>query len=152
MRTSRTLAAAALLLLGVTGCVSVPPAPEPAPAPSLALAGDRSPSPLEPSAAQPSAREALASTDPVDEPKDAKARPKAKENAAGQRGDEKQRPAVAPPARRVAPEPGHRAHPHPRAPQPRTGHNMRELCEQSDGLTNPEITAMCRDAYGPGRR
>jgi hypothetical protein len=29
---------------------------------------------------------------------------------------------------------------------------MRGLCEASDGLTNRDITAMCRDSYGSGRR
>jgi len=164
MRTSRTLALASLLLIGVTGCVSVPSTPRPATAPSLAPAGDRSPSPLEPSAAaQPSPRHTLAPTGPKGRPK---ARREAKEKAVAEgstgkgrsRPVRQQRPAAAPPTRRVVPEPERRALPprprpqQPRPPKPRTGHDMRGLCDASDGLTNPDFTAMCRDTYGSGRR
>ncbi|MEW2634886.1 hypothetical protein AB0903_25380 [Streptomyces sp. NPDC048389] len=164
MRTPRTVTLAALLLLGVTGCVSVPSTPGPVPVPSLAPAEDRSPSPVETSrAVQPSPRQTLAPTGPEDRPREG---PEAKEKALPEEPAAKrrsgpvrqQRPAVAPPVRRVVPEPErgvHRPRPRPQqphSPQHRAGHDMRGLCEASDGLTNPDITAMCRATYGSGRR
>ncbi|GGW26370.1 hypothetical protein [Streptomyces xantholiticus] len=157
MHTPRTAALAALLLLGMTGCVSVPSAPRPAPAPSLVPAGDRLPSPVEPSRAlQPPTRGTLASTGPMEQ---RKAKQETGERAEGGAGGKvrsrpvpRQRPA---PARRAAPEPEHqRPRPRPQQPRPpqfRTSHDMRGVCEASEGLTDPNITALCRDTYGSGR-
>ncbi|MEV4683380.1 hypothetical protein [Streptomyces kurssanovii] len=170
MRTPRILASAVLLLLGVSGCVAVPTAPRPAPAPSLAPAGERSASPVVPSrVVQPSAREALASTGPKDPAEDkAGDRGGAKAQGEGRKAAEEpgrrvrpRRPAAGP-ARTVPVRPERRAAvperrtqrpaPRPRPPRPRTSYDMRSLCEASDGVTHSDVTALCRDAYGSGRR
>lgn len=162
MHTPRTTALAALLLLGMTGCVSVPSAPRPAPAPSLVPTGDRVASPVEPSRdLQPPTRGTLASTGPMEQ---RKAKERTEDRTEGRTGGNvrsrpvrQQRPAPAPPARRAAPEPEHRDQrprplpQQPRPPQFRTSHDMRGVCEASEGLTDPNITAMCRDTYGSGR-
>ncbi|MFH8925851.1 hypothetical protein ACH4D4_02210 [Streptomyces pristinaespiralis] len=173
MRTPRIPALAALVLLGVTGCVAVPTAPRPAtaPSPAPAPAGDRSPSPVATPdrVVQPSAREALASTGPQDRAED-RAAERGGAKAQGQGG----KPAVEPggqarkrrpgtgPARAVPARPERRAAPperrpqrpasRPRPPRPRTSYDMRSLCEASDGVTNSDVTALCRDSYGSGRR
>ncbi|MFJ8077409.1 hypothetical protein ACIQ7Q_26615 [Streptomyces sp. NPDC096176] len=157
MRPPRFPAVAALVLLVVagcvTGCVSVPAAP-PAPAPSLAPAGERSPLPAERSLpVQPSAREALASTGP-------KAKRK-KERKPKSRPVRRQRPAAAPPRAepaapvRRAQSPEHRVQrprpQQPRPPQPDASYDMSSLCEASDGVTDPNITALCHSYGSRGR-
>lgn len=175
MRTSRILVPVALALLGVTGCVAVPTAPRPAtaptPAPAPAPAGDRSTAPVVTPGrvVQPSARETLASTVPQDGVEgDAEKRGGAKAQGRGGKaavesgGQARKRSPGANPEHAVPARPGRRvAAPERRTqrptsrpgPQrPRTGYDMRSLCEASDGMTNSDVTALCRNSYGSNRR
>ncbi|MER6995572.1 hypothetical protein [Streptomyces sp. NPDC000410] len=145
-------------LLTATGCVSVSGsgAPEPpAPAPSLAPAGDPSPSPVRPG--QPSARQELARTGP-DKPKEEKETEKEKRK---EKGREKDPDAHEPPRRTVRPDsPARRAPAEVRPPKkdrprvgvrpsrPRTDYDMGSLCDDSAGVTDPSLTALCRQNYG----
>ncbi len=139
-----------LALLCAAGCVSVLPGNRPA-APRPTPAGDRPPSQLaswQPQ--QPPARETLGQTGPKT--------PNGPAGSARPDGEPVSVPGHAvpvPPARR-AHTPQRKVHrpravrPHPRVrpARPPVNYDMGRLCRASDGVTDPAVTALCRDAYG----
>ncbi|MFF3687970.1 hypothetical protein [Streptomyces sp. NPDC002187] len=148
----KTLTLATALLMGAVGCTTVEPAPRPA-SPAPAPAGAPSPAAAErPYPAQPSAREELVATGPEN-----KSRRHTQPETTGDRPAAAPARAVPDPAVRRAGVPKrtvqrprtHRPRPVVRMPRPRPkAYDMHGLCNASDGLTNPGITVMCRDAYG----
>ncbi|MFD7612630.1 hypothetical protein [Streptomyces sp. NPDC059828] len=148
-------------LFSATGCVSVsgtPHSPVPSTAAAPAYAGTQaSPGPAP---GRPSVREELASTAPEQdsapqqdgaEPGTAAAAPR--QGAARQPGrvparheaqpaSPRRTPAKARPPRLSAPQ--HTGRPYP---GPRPGYGMGHLCEESDGVTDPTLTALCRETY-----
>ncbi|WP_338674053.1 hypothetical protein V1460_14020 [Streptomyces sp. SCSIO 30461] len=151
-------------LLSATGCVSVSGAPH-SPVPSSAA--DPVPAdaqaPAAPVPVRPSAHEELASTAPEEQPPsgrdggaDAKARG-ATTGGATTGGDSARRPDRLPARKAAQPTPPRRSPAKARPPRggtsdgaggPQPGYGMPNLCEESDGVTDPALTALCRQTYG----
>ncbi|GHH56082.1 DUF6884 domain-containing protein [Streptomyces candidus] len=158
------LAAAALALLATAGCVSVSPADgrastprhrpaAPVPVPAFTAAEVRQapaveelvttgPAPSSVSAAPPRPQRRAPAGTPSARVERRLAEPRTVRPPAPPR---RERPA---PVRRPAPRP---AHPAPRIPEraPSSAeYGMRDVCRAAQGVTDPSLAALCRDAYG----
>ncbi|MFC8919898.1 hypothetical protein ACFT5C_29505 [Streptomyces sp. NPDC057116] len=153
----RIVPLALAVLLGATGCVSVPhTAVEPRPK-RWAPAGDPAPSPVHwRPPAEPPAREELATIAPPPRPLPRPPRAPVRQDRRADPPPVRERAKPRPPARRApAPVPERpRARPRPQPPAahvpapPRPSYGMRDVCRASQGVTDPSLTALCRQMYG----
>lgn len=141
-----------LVLLGATGCMSVPasteaPAPV-APVPSRTFSAQ--PAAVVPSA-PPAAQDVLGAIEEMP-PKKRDGRGTVKHRTSDRRAG-----ATAPPVRADTPDEPRRyapAHPRPRGPvvprgaRPHPTYDMRSVCAAGQGVTSGEIAELCRSTYG----
>lgn len=139
------LALSLATLLGVSACVSVPPAApardRPA-APAPAPAGDRSALPLE--ERSPGPRKAAKGSEG---PRPQRAHQHPSDRAPKGRAPAAPRPSAgrAGPPERAAQRP--RTLPRMERPLPQQRQEMRKLCDASEGVADPAVTRVCREAY-----
>ncbi|MEV3987401.1 hypothetical protein AB0J57_00670 [Streptomyces sp. NPDC049837] len=143
------------VLLGATGCVSVPrtvPAPEPR---QWAPAGDPAPSPVHwPRPPEPPAREALATIGPLPGPRLGPPRAPVRQERRTDRPPARERAEAGAPTRRAPAPERPRPRPRPKPPAvrvpavPPPSYGMDDVCRASQGVTDPSLTALCQEMYG----
>lgn len=139
-----------LLLAGtLTACTSVDgtaPRPPHRQAPGLKPAGAPAPQPVVETPSSPTPgpfREELASAEPAPPPSSERSGPRKTPKAPKHTtGPDRGKPAGSKQAEKRKRRPA-------RTPAaPRSTYDMRDLCRQSEGVVDPGVTGLCRDAYG----
>ncbi|MFD5426025.1 hypothetical protein [Streptomyces sp. NPDC127084] len=150
-------------LLSATGCVSVSGTPHsPVPSEATDPAAADAQETAAPSPVRPPTREELASTAPEQRASaDLGGAADSKARGATAGSGSARHPHRLPPRHAAQPAPPRRGPAEGRPPRtgaedetqgprpgPRPGYGMRNLCEESDGVTDPALTALCHQTYG----